>query len=1113
MAFPEDPLGTQVEFQIGGTWTDVTQYALTADIITHTRGRQAEGQGVDPASCSVLLKSPNGLFARRNPRSPYFGLLSRNTPMRVSLQAGQQRLYLPDGTGNRISTPSVSALNLTGSLDVRIEVGLTNWGVVNSVMLCGKWTSTPPQRSWLMFVGTGGELTLRLSLDGTATLTWPSTVPIPVPSSGRIALRSTWDNAAGTFTHYTAPSISGPWTQLGDTVTGFPGTLFANTTALQIGAIDQTTIHVPPVGSVYAFELRNGIGGPIVAGGTDFTALAIGTTSFVDTAGRTWSFVGDAAITNKRIRFSGEYSDWPTTSSRGGHLIKVTGEGAGILRRLNQGKKPLASTLRRRIPSFAPVAYWPMEEGSDATQAYSPIANVRPLTATALDWAADDTLPGSSPLPVVQVGASFVAPVPPIAPGTWQVELVYNLDTMPVALTTLFEVRTSGTARRVRARVATNNVVIDGLDGDDNTLFTGSVTAPQFNAAWNRLQIRAVQSGGSVTYSVRWLIIGGTGFATSQTITASPGFVTDVRSSFGTGLDGMRFGHLAVFSQQTDTPFNGADQAFNRETAAARLLRLSSEESLPISVAGIQSETALVGPQRTNTLLEQLEQAADADGGLLVEDRERLGLHYRSRRSMYGQTPVLTLSYGSKALGLIEPVDDDMDIRNDITVERIGGSSGRAELTEGALSVADPPDGIGRYDDSVSLNLADDSQAEPMAWWLVALGTWDEARYPTITIRLHRNPALIPTILSLTEGDLIRITDLPDWLPPGPIDLLVVGYTERLGTRTWEVDLVCVPAGPYQVGVIEGSTTGRVDANPGGSLLAAAASAVATALVVHTPGTLPAPAVPWIASSGPAPTYAGDFPIPALVAGEQVSVSAIRPWAYDAFGRTVAAGGWGTATDGQAWALAGGSNSDRSVNGSRGVVTLASSATTVRFQTIPGAVGDCEIRCRMSASAVATGAALTQAVLLRYVDASNYYSARLHFGLSGAMQVSVTRAGTIVGSAVTLATTYAATDEFEVRVRLTGHLVQMRVWPVGSQELAMWHVEQTVSTSPIASGLVGTAVAAVSGNTNSSPALLVDEFAVPTPQAWTVVRSGNGVIKSQSAGAEVRVVRPAVVAL
>src|SRR5690606_29431096 len=118
-----------------------------------------------------------------------------------------------------------------------------------------------------------------------------------------------------------------------------------------------------------------------------------------------------------------------------------------------QGKKPLQSTLRRRIPSYNPVAYWPMEEGTDATSVYSPIDGVAPFTPRALEFAADDTLHGSAPLPVVQPNASFLAQVPTMADGSWQVELVYRLDQMPAAQTTLLEVRSTGTARQIQARI------------------------------------------------------------------------------------------------------------------------------------------------------------------------------------------------------------------------------------------------------------------------------------------------------------------------------------------------------------------------------------------------------------------------------------------------------------------------------------------------------------------------------------------------------------------------------------------------------------------------------------------------------------------------------------
>ncbi|MFG2963590.1 hypothetical protein ACGFZS_09900 [Streptomyces sp. NPDC048288] len=1111
MAFPEDPLGARTKIKIGGVWTDVTQYALTRDIITHTRGRTGEGQAVDPASCSLTLRSPNGLFSPQNPRSPYYQLIGRNTPMRVSVQAGQQRLLLPDDAPNaRATTPSSTALNIAGNLDARIEVSLVNWQAGTEVELFGKYLLTGNQRSWMFSIGASGLLTVRVSTDGNAVAGYLSTAPVSVPPSGRLALRVTRDNTTGATTFYTAPSISGTWVQLGNSITLPTGAIFASTAPLTVGDID-TLGFTPPDGSVYVAQLRNGINGTVVAS-VDFTAPAIGATSFVDTTGLTWTLANGAAISNERVRFSGEYSDWPPRWSGGGRLITVEGAGAGILRRLNQGKKPLASTLRRRVPSYSPVAYWPMEEGSDATQAYSPIAGVRPMTASAFEWAADDTLPGSSPLPVLQVGASFVALVPSVAAGTWQVELVYNLDAMPAALTTLFEVRTTGTARRVRARVATNQVLIDGLDADDVSVFSATGTAPQFNGSWARLQIKAVQSGANVQYVARWIVIGGSGFAVSTTVAASPGYVLDVRSSFGTGLDGMRWGHLAVFNSETDAPFNSADQAFNGETAGTRLRRLSVEESLPITVTGVIADQARMGPQRPATLLEQVEQCEAADGGILVEDRERLGLRYRSRTSQLNQTPALTLSYGQRGLAALEPSPDDVDVRNDITVTRIGGSSGRAELLTGPMSVQDPPDGIGRYDDAVDLNLYRDYQAEPMAWWLVYQGTWDEARYPTVTILLHRAPELIPAILDLSEGDLIRITDLPDFLPPGPLDLLVQGYSEQLRPRAWRIDLVCVPAGPYQVGVVEDSVAGRVDANPGGSLLAVSATAVDTQLVVHTPAAgasyLP---VPFITSSGPVPTYAAEFPFDVRVAGEVIRVTGCVPALWDQFARTVS-NGWGTPDIGGSWALTG-TAADFSVGS--GVGSVAQPSTGVAHLTLTPAVSaDVDLYVDVAASVLAAGASLFTGPLLRAVDNNNHYAARVEFTTAAGVLLTIRKR--VAGTETQLGTftstlTHTAGTFYRVRFQAAGTTLRAKIWAVGP-EPAQWQITVTDSSLTAAAN-VGTRSFANTGSTAVSPVMRFDNLLILTPQLMTVQRSVNGVPKAQAAGAEVRLQRAAVVAL
>src|SRR5690606_40677194 len=85
-----------------------------------------------------------------------------------------------------------------------------------------------------------------------------------------------------------------------------------------------------------------------------------------------------------------------------------------------------------------------------------------------------------------------------------------------------------------------------------------------------------------------------------------------------------------------------------------------------------------VGPQKPDTILNLLQAAANADGGLLLEDRWRShgpGLVFRERSSMYNQEPAVVLSY-DQAAGLAAPldvVDDDTSVRNDRT-----GKIGRA---------------------------------------------------------------------------------------------------------------------------------------------------------------------------------------------------------------------------------------------------------------------------------------------------------------------------------------------------------------------------------------------------------------------------------------------------
>lgn len=260
--------------------------------------------------------------------------------------------------------------------------------------------------------------------------------------------------------------------------------------------------------------------------------------------------------------------------------------------------------------------------------------------------------------------------------------------------------------------------------------------------------------------------------------------------------------------------------------------------------------------------------------------------------------------------------------------------------------------------------------------------------------------------------------------------------------------------------------------------------------------------------------HAQDFPFAAQVDGETVQVDGIEPLVEDAFARTVAEG-WGTATSGQVWVLAGGADADRSVDGDAGVVTLTTAPATIRLQQAdPTAVADAEVRVRMSVDQVATGASLIPGILLRTFSATAFYRARLHFGTGGAMYTSITRGTTQIGGSPQLPYTYTAGSWWNVRARVDGHRVRIKVWPDTVGEPQLWASDETVPDElAIEIGTLGLAASAFTGNTNTAPALVFDDFVTRSVQAWTVTRARNGVTKGQARGADVRLAVPTIISL
>ncbi|MEX3206083.1 hypothetical protein [Streptomyces acidiscabies] len=808
MPFPQDALGLESHVLIGGVWTRVAPSPYTRNPVTHRRGRAYRATAADPSEASLTIPNRDGRWTARNPEGPYYGLLSRNTPLRLTVQGGPVTYLDMTGAPDRATTPHSAALTVT-DLDIRWE-GEASWYDAGAQMLIGKWGAAG-NRSYHMRIE-GGRLYLHTTQDGTVGQVTSTVLPSTLPA--RAALRVTLDadnGASGnTIRFFWATSLAGPWTQTGtDSVNAGVLAIYAGTAALSIAPqqSDLTTVLRRPVqGRTYRAQVRSVIDGTIVAN-PDFTAQPDGTTTFTDSAGCAWTLAADARITDRVTRCELEVPEWPTVWSTSEADAWTSIAPAGILRRLSQGQKPLDSTLRRRIPSGAPIAYWPMEDGSSATQFYSPIVGVRPLTTSGMQLAAENSLAGSSPLPTLQGSAVLSGVVPATgapSPTQWHTEFVCKLPASgPATARTVMQWLSTGTVRRWRMLLKAAGAEIYGYDAVDNvvTSLDLSFTGLGILGGWVRWRIYATQSGTTVNWTNSLVPIGGTGQAWSTSYTGTLGRISGLKSpdgGYSSDLAGIAIGHMSVFSTAGTAIYNSADLAFNGETAGARMQRLCREEGVPLTVVGDPAGTQRVGPQRPAALLDLLRAAAEADGGIFGESRTR-GLMYRTRASMYDQAPKLTLDYAARQIAPpLEPVEDDQ-VRNEWTVEREGASAAVASLATGPLSIAD----IGYYPDSRTLSLFSDEQTEQLAGWLLHLSTWSEARYPSVTIRLHRHPEMIPAVLGLDVGDKIRLVNLPKrFAGGGAVELLVDSWEETLLPRTWEITFNCSPAGPWTTGAV-----------------------------------------------------------------------------------------------------------------------------------------------------------------------------------------------------------------------------------------------------------------------------------------------------------------------
>lgn len=607
----------------------------------------------------------------------------------------------------------------------------------------------------------------------------------------------------------------------------------------------------------------------------------------------------------RRYRFCGEVVSWPTTWDQSGTDVWIPVQAAGMLRRLQQGTQTLGSAMYRayalqEAASLNAVAYWPCEDGATSTSFASGVKGVGAMSFTGTPTlASNSAFLCSLPLPVLN-SSTWRGRVPTI--GTWTdnvcrflVQIPTNGDTNNGVLASMY---TNGTVKRVDliygSGAGSNGgaglLTVTGFDSSGAQLFTigpfSDLNGNGFNGQLLRASFALRTSGANVEYEWQTIAVAGGISAASGTLNAaSIGPVASVVVNTNGNLVGTAIGHVsvqAVWDSLADL-VSQLNAWYNEGSPGSRISRLCGEQGvneIGFFVLGnaIGGDGVTLGYQTSDTLANLLQQCVDTDNSMLFESREQLALIHRNRVYLYNQGTSynpqrgLTLDYAQAQLsGPLDPLDDDANTRNDVTVTAITGSFAQAAATTGSMSTQPPPNGVGDYATTYSLSLGNLATSLPdHAHWRLRLGTVDEPRYPNIHLNLRSTEItgsvdLMNQALVMDIGDLVIINNPPAWMPPDQIRQILQGYTETLGVFEHDMVLNCSPEAPYRVGVVGDTVLSTADTD--GSTIVADNGGTLT--VASTNPLLP----PWT-------TNAGAFPFdialsPLGVGGERVTVTNI----------------------------------------------------------------------------------------------------------------------------------------------------------------------------------------------------------------------------------------------
>jgi hypothetical protein len=832
-----------------GAWQDITGYTYNRDPVQIGRGRPPEASGADPGQMTLTLNNRDGRFSPQNPRSPLYGKIGLYTPVRVKVPSQRAGLLLqnprdgqpighpPGQPWERFYAIQSGTVNVTGDIDIRVDMTPESWTTPFADVITSQYLIGGDQRAWLLTLQGPSFLTFRWSPDGTfAALRSASSASLTL--AGRKTIRVTLDVNVGGTQHqvrfWQGDSVdTATWTEIGTAQT-FAGTtgIHAATAKMVVGAGSSTATTAGNAlfggtnclrGTVHALQVRNGIDGTVVAN-PDFEAQEPGNADFTDSATVVWSMPLSARVTNPGVRAAMEVSQWPQRWDVSGRDVHVPVVASGLLRRLGHRPQPVESLMRRYVLADGAMAgYWPCEEPADAAQFASPVTGCGAMQIVGdMSPGSYPDFPGSQPIAEIDDSAYTTGGTVPFhSLGEGYFRGLFHIPSTGLTngSNLVFMNTVGSTFSRVQVAYSTGGSLTVELRDPDGTLI-GSVGPVGFAANGKQflLNVGLIQDGSDVDVHINmWSVtpggsaapthVGFDGTVNSQTF----GRISRVRVGVGGGVDGLSFGHLYVTRTDLDTATTTGDlgnvlDAWSGEPAGVRFRRLAGEAGVQAYVYADSLTTPPMGPQQPGQLIDLLQSCADACAGTFFELRDELAVALQPASGLYNIASTAELTYGEHVSEPFHPDDDDRYFANDVTVTRLRGSSGRAVIETGPLSVQEPPDGRGAgHTLTPTVNLMSDLQAVDFAQWLLNVASNVRPRYPQVRVDLRRLVDLLgegelrETLLQADIGARLDVDSLPEWLPPEDARLVVAGVAEVISRAGHGVTFATVPHDQYHI--------------------------------------------------------------------------------------------------------------------------------------------------------------------------------------------------------------------------------------------------------------------------------------------------------------------------